>query len=70
LRLKFLKMILQFLVFTIFLMGLPLAGLGVKLLVQPHSRLSETQLSRYREMQQRRIIHSSENDASHKEENT
>jgi|WetSurMetagenome_2_1015567.scaffolds.fasta_scaffold00237_20 hypothetical protein len=63
-------MILQFLVFTIFLMGLPLAGLGVKLLVQPHSRLSETQLNRYREMQQRSIIHNRENDASHKEENS
>ncbi|HNW57619.1 MAG TPA: hypothetical protein PKM69_07585 [Bacteroidales bacterium] len=49
-------MIIEFIILTLFLIVLPLAGLGVKLLVQPHNRLSEAQLNRYREMQQRRNI--------------
>jgi len=55
-------MLLQLLVLTLFLVGMSLAGLGVKLLVQPHNRLSEAQISRYREMQHRGITYIRDND--------
>jgi len=44
-------MILQLLALSLIFVGLTLAGLGVKLMVQVQSRLSGTHLNRYREIQ-------------------
>ena len=49
--LKFYVMILQLLALSLIFVGLTLAGLGVKLIVQVQSRLSDTHLNRYREIQ-------------------
>jgi len=48
-------MFIQLLILTLVLVGLSLAGLGVRLLVQPHSRFPETHISRNKEMQRRGI---------------
>ena len=49
--LKFYVMILQLLALSLIFVGLTLAGLGVKLIVQVQSRLSDTHVNRYREIQ-------------------
>ena len=48
-------MFIQLFLLTLVLVGLSLAGLGVKLLLQPHSRFPETHISRNKEMQRRGI---------------
>jgi hypothetical protein len=48
-------MFFQLLLLTLILVGISLAGLGIRLLLQPHSRFPETHIGRNREMQRRGI---------------
>jgi len=48
-------MFFQLLLLTLVLVSISLAGLGVRLLLQPHSRFPETHISRNSEMQRRGI---------------
>jgi len=55
-------MFIQLFILTLVLVGISLAGLGVRLLLQPHSRFPETHISRNREMQRRGIRCAKETD--------
>lgn len=56
-------MFIQLFILTLVLVSISLAGLGVRLLIQPHSHFPDTHISHNKEMQRRGIRCAKDTDA-------